>query len=292
MTFSNYKLTRKQTISFITRHGSVLLSILEKESTVEQHLTSNLSPIVYDFDLDSSSQLHLPPAISVNPPQPQRITFLRGPKNHATVITAWESITSDNSHKKMRLCFDTPVSLPINKRKNTQAKVIHECRLFVTKTGLLCHTNTARSGYPFDTDDLYHLISIEPVPEIDLVEKVRRLAYRIYPGVWDDIKAKLLANPSDYFQNYGYSVTSICGKFPDYVIADIKTAFKDKSNYTYDAGGRWNRARKNGRDLSIECKLCDDGIYRAWFSSEFPGCANGDYWLLINPTTAIFKESD
>jgi hypothetical protein len=133
---------------------------------------------------------------------------------------------------------------------------------------------------------------MEPVPDADMVEKVRSLANRIYPGVWEDLKTKLLANPEEYFQNYGYTVTNISGKFPDYVLADIKTAFEVKSNYTHDTGGNWGRAKKSGRDLRIECKLGDDGIYRAWFSSEFPGCTNGDYWLLINPTTAIFKERD
>jgi hypothetical protein len=249
---------------------------------------SDLNPIVYDFDLENTYQ----PPSPVKPANPMRVNLLKGPKSHSSVVAAWKSFPSEVSHKKMRLCFDKPVALQINSRKKTAEKPVHEFRLFVTTDGVLCHTNTRRTGFPFDADDLCHLLSMEPVPDADMVEKVRSLANRIYPGVWEDLKTKLLANPEEYFQNYGYTVTSISGKFPDYVLADIKTAFEVKSNYTHDTGGRWGKAKNSGRDLRIECKLGDDGIYRAWFSSEFPGCANGDYWLLINPTTAIFKERD
>lgn len=248
----------------------------------------DLNPILYDFDLENTYQ---PPTPAL-PANPNLVTLPNGPKSHSSVVAAWESIPSEIRLGKMRLCFDKQISLQINRRHKTAEKPVHEFRLFTTKSGMLCHTNTARTGFPFDADDLYHLVSIEPVPDKDMVEKIRNLANRFYPGVWEDLKAKVLATPNEYLQNYGYTVTNISGKFPDYVIANIKTAFAEKSNYTYDAGGGWNSTKKTGRDLKVECKLCDDTIYRAWFSSEYPGCANGDYWLLVNPTTAIFKERD
>ena len=47
-----------------------------------------------------------------------------------------------------------------------------------------------------------------------------------------------------------------------------------------------------GRDRSFSVATGEDGLTRAWFSSEYPGCGNGDYYLLINPTTALYYERD
>ena len=68
----------------------------------------------------------------------------------------------------------------------------------------------------------------------------------------------------------------------------LKEAFESKTEF------RWHRNAmgKQGRDLSISTRMCDDGIFRAWFSSEFPGCGNGDYYLLLSPTTAVYYERD
>lgn len=68
----------------------------------------------------------------------------------------------------------------------------------------------------------------------------------------------------------------------------LNKAFENKEDF------RWSRSARGaqGRDLSIETKLCDDGIFKAWFSSEYAGCGNGDYYLLLNPTTAIYYERD
>ena len=249
----------------------------------------NVNPIMFDF---GNEEVVPAPVIPPMPlPDPNRLTKFGG-KSHSEVIAAWETLPPDVKHGRLRLTFDQPFALHLNRRKLSDPKKVHDFRLFVGKgTNCLCYTNSSRTGFYFDDRHLQRLVSIEPVPEGNMVEKVRKLANRIYPGVWDDLKAKLLADPQKYLSNYGYTVTSISGKFPDYVLADIKSAFENRSNYTYDTGGYFSR-KKTGRDLKVECKLCDDGIYRAWFSSEFPGCANGDYWLLINPTTAAFKERD
>jgi hypothetical protein len=62
-------------------------------------------------------------------------------------------------------------------------------------------------------------------------------------------------------------------------------AFDQKKSLQYHRDGK-------RRDLSIETKLCEDGIFRAWYSSEYRGCANGDYYLVISPTQAIYYERD
>lgn len=246
------------------------------------------SSLQFDFDLENIYQPPSPPAKRVNP---FLVTMQAGYKSHADVIGKWEKLPPEIRSGKLRLTFDEPIALQANRKKLTAKKPVHEFRLFSARNdGLLCYTNTTRTGFPFSLDDLGHLVSIEPVPAVVMVEKVRKLANRFYPEVWDDLKANLITDPQKYFNNYGYSVTSITGKFPEYVLSEIKWAFQHKSKYTYETGGNWGK--KTGRDLKVECHVCEDGIYRAWFSSEFPGCANGDYWILCNPTTAIFRERD
>lgn len=247
----------------------------------------DLNPIMFDFDLENT---YHPPAPPVPPVNPHVLTF-SGNVTEAEVLEKWQALPSDIRRGKFLLKFKEPVSLQVNRRKTSLGKLVHERKLFVEKHGYLCHTTTTKTGFYFGMEDIRLLVSMEPVQHAEMVEKVRKLANRIHPNAWDDLKAKLQASPADYFSNYGYTVTSMIGKFPDYVIENIRKAFEEKSNYSYDAGGYF-RERKTGRDLKVECKLCDDGIFRAWFSSEFPGCANGDYWLLLNPTTAAFKERD
>jgi hypothetical protein len=38
--------------------------------------------------------------------------------------------------------------------------------------------------------------------------------------------------------------------------------------------------------------MCEDGVFRAWYSSEYAGCGNGQYYILINPHYASFMEPD
>jgi hypothetical protein len=248
-----------------------------------------LKPLHFDFGNEMRRQQPLPPSSPVEPAY--RIKFVPGTATHDTVINEWKALPSEVRNGRLVLTFSKPIALHYNRSKR-EVKSVHTFRLFTDKnTGQLCHTLSKRIGWIFDDKALSLLISIEPEPEKDLLSKVKRLANRIHPNAWDDLKAKLLADPNSYLANYGYTVTSITGKFPDYVLEEVRRAFEVKSNYSYDAGMPWTK-RKTGRDLKVECKLCDDGIFRAWFSSEYPGCANGDYWILLNPTTAAFKDND
>jgi hypothetical protein len=189
----------------------------------------------------------------------------------------------------LKMVFDQEVTLT-NRLRNEVADTQHTVKLFQTVDGRLCHQTNPRSGHAFSSTDLAHLVSIEPA-ELDMVAKVKNLANRIHPNAWGDLRTQLLTDPEKVYDNYGYTVTNITRKFSDYVLKNIRRAFESKTAYTYDTRGGWSD-KKTGRNLRVECKLCDNGIFRAWFTSEFPGCANGDYWLLVNPTTAICRERD
>lgn len=255
------------------------------------HLTlgSNIKPLIFDFGLEKPYQtpVLLPPAPDE---PPHRIKFAPGTATQETLLKEWTALPPDIRRGRLILTFFEPVSLWYNRRK-TKTQKVHTFRLFTDKnTGDLCYTSSTRTGSFLHKDHISQLVSIEPENK-DLLSMVKKLANRIHPNAWEDLKEKLQINPQQYLSNYGYTVTSMSKKFPDYVLENIRRAFEEKSNYSYGEGGGY-RERKTGRDLKVECKLCEDGIYRAWFYSEFPGCANGDYWLLLNPTTAAFKERD
>lgn len=259
------------------------------DSFVNVLANGNLKPLIFDFGLDKAYQPPAPPPPAPDEP-PHRIKFAPGTATHDKLLNEWSALPPDIRRGRLVLTFSEPVQLWYNRRK-TKTQLVHTFRLFTDKeSGDLCYTSTTRTGFFLYKHHISLLVSIEPETKKDLLSMVKKLSNRIHPNAWDDLKEKLQANPDQYLRNYGYTVTSISGKFPGYVIEDIRTAFEEKANYTYDAGGRYGK--KTGRDLKVECKLCDDGIYRAWFYSEYPGCANGDYWLLLNPTTAAFKEKD
>jgi len=262
-----------------------------------------------DFGLIGDTPAPIPPSSPTIPTTPAKpaapFVVLKPGSTPVDVQTAWQSLPVDLKGK-VKLTFSEPVRMRIAKRKLSEPKTVHRFRLFVGNdhgSEVLAYTNSKRTGWAFDYDLASKLVLIEgilPIGDAEQIEKVRKLANRFHTNAWSDLKEKLLADPAEYFRNYGYTVTSITGKFPSYVLDEIRLAFENKSNYHYRKdsnvcppshswGGTSNRA---GRDLKVECKLCDDGIFRAWYSSEFSGCLNGDYWILVNPTTAIFKERD
>lgn len=185
-----------------------------------------------------------------------------------------------------RVVFAEPASL----RGYKTAKKEISTALFVgNNTGGLCYRhNNWRRGYQLPASKVLRIEAIPPKQLVDeAVNAILKLVKRVHPNAWDDLKAKVAANPGKYAAE-GYSVVSIASKFPEYVIDALKEAFENKTSYSY----RRPAAGPSGRSLSVSTKLCDDGIFRAWFSSEFSGCANGDYWALINPVTAAFRERD
>lgn len=67
-------------------------------------------------------------------------------------------------------------------------------------------------------------------------------------------------------------------------LENIKKHLDNKEDFRYG----W----ESNYDVSIEGKMCSDGIYRGWFSLEFRGCGNGHYYLLVNEKQAVFAEND
>jgi hypothetical protein len=113
----------------------------------------------------------------------------------------------------------------------------------------------------------------------------------MHDNLWIDLKERL--SKSDYKEdslireNSGGKIKTASMKsvFPRWVLDNIKDAIENKKDFSYRMSG-------TRRDRSIEIKVDEDNKVRAWYSSEYAGCLNGAYYILINPNTAIFTEFD
>lgn len=201
-----------------------------------------------------------------------------------------ELMRNDPSYpsQRIKVVFGEPTTVMVNRNRRKVLKEMFVRFFEASGSGELCYSFYRRSGYRVSGINYGNIrrLSISPGPGVMKggIETVRALGRSIHPNAWEDLRRKIETSPGDYI-HLGLARISILRKFPSSVIEAIKRAFDTKTEYRYDRPG-------TKRDLSVSMKVCADGIFRAWFSSEYPGCANGSYYLLINPTTASFREDD
>lgn len=155
-------------------------------------------------------------------------------------------------------------------------------KFFISSLGNFCYTFHSRRGYPVYSIDFQKIrrLSIHDREAMNDKEqhKIESILRRRHPNAWSNLTPENVRNLNPV-------VINIRRKFDPQVIEQLKAAFDNRTNFRYERCGI-------RRDWRVETKLCDDGVFRAWFSSEFSGMLNGSYYLLINPTTAAFKEDD
>ena len=185
-------------------------------------------------------------------------------------------------HQKILVKFKKTIAIKINRNK-TKEVTEAAMNFFISTTGNLCYTFYSRTGYPVTYEMYTNADSFTIFPgasEEEKIEEANALIGRFHPNAWGNLRS-----PEKLYDYYPFKVVSIKSKFQSKVIEALKEAFDNKTSYSTVRYGKT-------RDLSVETRLCDDGIFRAWFSSEYSGCGNGDYYILINPTTALFLEKD
>lgn len=176
--------------------------------------------------------------------------------------------------------------------------ILNNIAFFISSNGQICYHNSRQRRYGFIFPNYDPMKSmVEVVKKQPTVRgNARSLYNRTHPNAWTCLREEWLniANGGEMTQDFEWhykgrlNYRNIACELGRSELAMLKDAFENKTSFN------WKRRAKGpqGRDLSIEAKLCDDGVFRAWFSSEFAGCLNGDYYLLINPTTAIYYERD
>ncbi|MBN2286042.1 MAG: hypothetical protein JXI43_06315 [Tissierellales bacterium] len=198
----------------------------------------------------------------------------------------------DGYYGKYTIKFSRPVTLTRN-RFNKKAYNTATVKLFVSGNAL-CYTFYRRTGY--------HLFSQVSVPDICSMERVSEedkqalrlkqaetLLRRIDSRCWDTIRDRTPEQISAEFCDSNLIPFNYIRRFKPYIRGYLKQQMQDA--FMYQKAFSYSQ-QGTKRDLKVDCKLCDDGVFRAWFSSEYSGCVNGDYYLVISPTQAIYYERD
>ena len=201
--------------------------------------------------------------------------------------------------------FHNPVSLRINRFKVKEVKEA-KLKLFVSTSGILCYSNSARrrTGYPvYRYFNNHNIMAISEVGEEDKEDnrekKAQLLKNKIHPNLWENLQSQTNEEFAEEFResslNPVYFIKKIRSCSRKYVADAVKNAIENKEDYSYrqeDYSYRQETYSPSGRTLTIEVKKGEDGKLRAWFSSEYYQCANGDYYLILNPKVAVFYERD
>lgn len=210
--------------------------------------------------------------------------------NSAEIINAVrfaQSIMSEYYAKKVTIKFSKPSR--IYSRKRNLSVETYDVGLFLHEDNI-AYTTTGRSGqYVTCGMDYLNITSIEIAnPYSDVVkkeadEKRRKFINRVLNARYNDVTWSNL-NENSLLSSKGsfYNISKI---FDSWDMDRIKKAFENKEKIHIKQDSK-------KRDYSVETKLCEDGVFKAWFSSEFTGCCNGSYYLLLNPTMAVHCEDD
>jgi hypothetical protein len=154
-----------------------------------------------------------------------------------------------------------------------------------------------RRGYAFPAyDELKEIIEVKKRKAPNDISNAKTILKKIHPNVWESLKTEMneVINNNTISQDFEWhfrgklKFRNISKLLTSTRREELKQAFENKTEF------RWNHRtwHHRGRDLSISTQIHEDGQFRAYFSSEYMGCGNGDYWLLLNPTTAIYYEAD
>lgn len=242
---------------------------------------------------------------------------------HKKLEEIYHAITQMSTFSKrlrVKLTYSEPVRiLKGNYSKKEKTEHILNLGLIRDKKCLLSNRENSRTGWPInhlflDPIHLDKIIDAEVFQleknnlskEEFLQQEAQKVLNRIHKNLWDNVYKEYeefiekgeKAYEEDSWRKAPYALAN-CGKakfrsitsvFDDRVLEEIRQAIENKTDYHHSLPT--SSFSGKGRDRSVAVKLCDDGILRAWFSSEYPGCGNGDYYLLINPTTALYYERD
>lgn len=179
-------------------------------------------------------------------------------------------------------------SSPVNYRGKVRLLDRLKCRFFY-HNGTLAYTPTGRTGWYISDMSFRNIKEIKLYhknhPEILEQEKEERykLWNRIQKSRYDEHTWSNLT--IEHFKEKKHPFFYIKKVFNERELREIEDAFQNKRSFRI-------QVEKAKRHYTAEGKMGEDGIYRAWFSSEFIGMLHGDYYYLLNPKVAVFAEHD
>lgn len=207
--------------------------------------------------------------------------------NAIAIETVTEEWVKANSEKRFTIKFEN-------------GTIFKNIRLFVGTFGSIGYLQgrQKRKGNYFPTyDKIESIVEVTKTKkEFSSIDNAKIILNKIHKNCWLDLQ-KTMQNvikgnepELDFKWHFEGKLKfrNVASLLNDWDKKSLIEAFENKTEWRWSRSGRGN----NGRDLSLSTQIGADGKFRAYFSSEFIGCGNGDYWLLLNPTTAIFYERD
>lgn len=189
---------------------------------------------------------------------------------------------------KVRCLYKKPTQVYLRQKYREVTEV--SVKFFTgLNTGSLCYTATGRKGHPVEymkfgeIDKLVLMSSKSPEKIAENEKRLNSFWKRVQRERYDAATWSNL--DKDSFGNSNYRFYDITKVFSSWEVEEISKAFEEKKKFGF-------REYRTKRDFSVSGEMREDGIYRAWFSSEYSGCGNGDYYLLLNPRIAVFYEKD
>lgn len=197
-------------------------------------------------------------------------------------VAAIEAHSEFKRGEKFAVTFSEEVRVRRDRFNELDASEI-EVKFFIAGNGTFAYTFHRRSGYPLSRLDYGKITKISYRVAKDSEQEQKEIIEKILKRRYDEQTWSHLTPESLLHQQT--TIVNIKRKFPNYVIKELQAAFENKTEYS-------NTKYGSKRDLRVSTKMGEDGIFRAWFSSEYAGCGNGQYYILLNPTTASFCEWD
>lgn len=163
----------------------------------------------------------------------------------------------------------------------------YDLRLFEVKNGLFENFVNIKEIY-------FEIAEPSPPKKVGITNKqLENLLEKLHPNFFTELKDRIKnylsgaskEHPFPYMDKLTYKpLSSFYESFPyrNYITPNVEFAFNNGNDFQDKRCGQ-------KRDFSIEISKEKDF---AWFSSEYSGCGNGDYYYLINPTTVLFIEKD
>lgn len=208
-------------------------------------------------------------------------------------------IAKKSNNTKVYIFFSEPVRVRINKR-NVKYKSDMEVKLFVSDENILAYTYHKRTGFAFEynwIDKIKEVVVPDKETEDKINEKINKdkkinqlinLMKKTKDYVWPEVQNEVLSGEYKIIVNHytkNIKTANIKKIFSKTDYNRIKDAIENKKNMSV-------RTSTSKRDHSIEIKVLDDGTVRGWYSSEYSGMLNGDYYLLLTPEKALYVETD
>lgn len=202
-------------------------------------------------------------------------------------------------NQEVKLTFQYPIQLPKKKLGNT----IKFNSFFISRYNRFCYglRKICHLGYPLEDNFIEKIIGMKVISYLmDFQQFSNKFDKRFISDkeilkLWDDGSA--MRRDYGKYQKNDFKRISKQGKIClNKFLSKFKNIYEITEFYNKSQFGDYkvltecnNSYSARGRDITIEHSQNHEKIY---YSSEFSGCGNGDYYLLANENEVLYLERD